>query len=289
MSDQPKILPLGVHASIAGGIEKSLSRAEQLNCRALQIFTRNASRWQSKPLSPQSIADFRKAAAQSPIEQIFVHDSYLINLAAPDEEKWQKSKAAFLDELERCSVLGIKGLVMHPGAHLGEGEEDGLQRIASAFREIFRSAPRDVQVLLETTAGMGSHLGWKFEHLARIIELVPEHDFGVCFDTCHVFAAGYDLSDRTGYQKTMTEFERLVGCNRIRLFHMNDSKKPCASRVDRHEHIGQGHIGEVGFACLMQDGRFTGVAKILETPQGDEHEHDLRNLALLRRLAGEAE
>ena len=287
MSAQPKLLPLGVHASIAGGIEKALPRAEQLNCGAVQIFTRNASRWQSKPLAPQNIADFRKAATQSLIAQIFVHDSYLINLAAPDEEKWQKSKEAFLDELERCSALGIKGLVMHPGAHLGQGEEEGLQRIAEAFREIFRSAPQDVQVLLETTAGMGSHLGWRFEHLARIIELVPEHEFGVCFDTCHVFAAGYDLASAPGYQKTMAEFERLIGCDRIGLFHLNDSKKPRGSRVDRHEHIGQGHIGESGFACLMQDARFTGVAKILETPQGDAHEHDLRNLALLRRLAGE--
>lgn len=283
-------LPLGVHASIAGGIEKALPRAEALDCGAVQIFTKNASRWQSKPLAEENIAAFRAAAAKSPINHIFVHDSYLINLAAPDDEKWQKSQAAFFDELERCAALGVAGLVIHPGAHLDTGEEQGLERIATAFRQILKQVPDGVQILLETTAGMGSHLGWRFEHLARIIELVPQHDFGVCFDTCHVFAAGYDLSTPEGYNATMEEFERLIGCERIQLFHMNDSKKPRGSRVDRHEHIGQGEIGTEGFACLMQDARFVQTPKILETPQGDEHEHDLRNLALLRQLAsGEPE
>jgi len=279
--------PLGVHASIAGGIEKAIPRAEQLGCTALQIFTRNASQWQSRPLNQANVEAFRQAWRKSSIGEVFAHDSYLINLASADEEKWQKSKSAFADELQRCAQLGLTGLVMHPGAHLGAGEEVGLQRIAEAFREIFAVAPPAVQVLLETTAGMGSHLGWRFEHLARIIELVPEHDFGICFDTCHVFAAGYDFSSPAGYQAVMAEFDQLVGCQRIRLFHMNDSKKPCASRVDRHEHVGRGCIGEAGFACLMADPRFSGVAKILETAQGEAHAEDLRNLALLRRLAGE--
>lgn len=279
--------PLGVHASIAGGIEKAIPRAEQIGCTALQIFTRNASQWHSKPLQPDNVAAFRQAWQKSAIGPIFVHDSYLINLATLDAEKWAKSKQAFADELERCSVLGIPGLVMHPGAHLGTGEEAGLQQIAAAFRDLLAVAPAGVQILLETTAGMGSHLGWRFEHLARIMELVPEHAFGVCFDTCHVFAAGYDFSSETGYADVMSEFDRLVGCQKIRLFHINDSKKPCGSRVDRHEHVGLGHIGEAGFACLMRDERFADVPKILETPQGDEHQFDLRNLALLRKLAGE--
>ncbi len=279
--------PLGVHASIAGGIEKAFPRAEQIGCTALQIFTRNASRWQSKPLDPVKVAAFREAMLKSPITQVFVHDSYLINLATPDDDKWQKSKAAFGDELRRCSQLGVQGLVMHPGAHLDTGEETGLQRIAAAFKEILAEAPENVQILLETTAGMGSHLGWRFEQLARIIDLVPQHDFGICFDTCHVFAAGYDFSTAEGYSAVMAEFEHIVGCEKIRLFHINDSKKPCGSRVDLHEHAGLGQIGASGFACLMRDHRFTAVAKILETPQGDEHEYDLRNLALLRQLAGE--
>lgn len=279
--------PLGVHASIAGGIEKAIPRAEQLGCTVLQIFTKNASRWQSKPLDPANIDAFHEAWQESLIEQIFVHDSYLINLASPDAEKWEKSKRAFAEELQRCAHLGVTGLVMHPGAHLDTGEESGLQRIAAAFKELVADGPTGVQILLETTAGMGSHLGWRFEQLARIIELVPEHDFGICLDTCHVFAAGYDFSSEEGYARMMTDFDRIIGCEKIKLFHMNDSKKPCGSRVDRHDHIGQGHIGETGFASLMRDERFARTAKILETPQGEKHEFDQRNLKLLRQLAGE--
>ncbi len=279
--------PLGVHVSISGGVELAFARGEEIGCTAIQIFTRNASQWRAKPISAASAAAFRANRENSPIEAVAAHDSYLINLAAPDDEKWEKSKAAFRDELERCALLGVESLVMHPGAHLGVGEEPGLQRIAAAFREIFTTVPTGVQVLLETTAGMGSHLGWRFEHLARIMELVPQHEFGICLDTCHVFAAGYDLSGPEGYAAMMTDFDRIIGCERIRLFHVNDSKKPCGSRVDRHEHVGQGCIGEPGFACLMGDVRFAAVPKILETPPGEKNEFDLRNLALLRRLAGE--
>lgn len=253
----------------------------------MQVFTRNASRWQSKPLAQQNIDKFKAAHQVSPIQQVFAHDSYLINLASAEEEKWLRSIDAFIDELERCAILGIQGLVMHPGAHLGEGEEWGLRRIADAFSEIFSRSTNDVQVLLETTAGMGSHLGWRFEHLAIIIDLVPQHNFGICFDTCHVFAAGYDFSTQQGYAEVMHRFDQLIGLEKIRLFHINDSKKPCASRVDRHEHVGRGHIGEAGFACLMQDERLLQVAKILETPPGEANEEDLRNLDLLRRLGGE--
>ncbi|TYO99307.1 endonuclease IV [Geothermobacter ehrlichii] len=280
--------PLGVHASIAGGIDRAISRGEAVGCTALQIFTKNASRWAASPLAEEAAAAFRRAWKASRIGPVYVHDSYLINLAAPDEEKWRKSQAAFLDEMRRCSALGVPGLVMHPGAHLGAGEEAGLRRIAVALRAVLAEAPPDVQILLETTAGMGSHLGWRFEQLARIMDLVPEHAFGVCFDTCHVFAAGYDLSDEAGYATVMDEFDRLIGCQRIRLFHLNDSKKPCGSRLDRHEHVGRGCIGETGFTCLMRDERFAGVAKIIETPPGEDHADDLRNLALLRRLAGES-
>ena len=280
-------IPLGVHASIAGGLEKALPRAEQLGCGAMQIFTANASRWAAKSLTHEQVVSFRDTWRDSTIGKIFVHDSYLINLAAADDEKWARSKQAFAEELERCALLGVDGLVMHPGAHLGTGEETGLQRIACAFREILAQTAGEVQILLETTAGMGSHLGWRFEQLARIIELVPQHDFGICLDTCHIFAAGYDLSSAEGYRATMAEFEHRIGCDRIRLFHVNDSKKVCGSRVDRHEHIGQGAIGETGFACLMRDARFQDIPKILETPQGENHVWDRRNLALLRKLAGD--
>lgn len=276
---------VGVHASIAGGVEKAIARGVALGCTALQIFTKNASRWAARPLDPERAAAFRLAWQTSSIATVHAHDSYLINLAAPDDEKWRRSMTAFSDELERCSLLGVPGLVMHPGAHLGQGEQAGLERIAEAFRLILPVAPADVRIILETTAGMGSHLGWRFEHLATIMELVPEHDFGICFDTCHVYAAGYDLSTPEGYDRTLTEFDRLIGCDRIVLFHVNDSKKPCGSRIDRHEHVGRGCIGETGFACLMGDARFAGVPKILETPPGENNCEDRRNLALLRKLA----
>lgn len=280
--------PLGVHVSISGGVELAFARGEEIGCTAIQIFTKNASQWRAKPISVESAAAFRAKREASPIDAVAAHDSYLINLAAPDDEKWEKSKSAFRDELERCALLGIEALVMHPGAHLGAGEEAGLDRVAAAFREIFTAAPAGAQVLLETTAGMGSHLGWRFEQLARIMDLVPQHEFGICLDTCHVYAAGYDLSRPEGYAAMMAEFDRLIGCEKIRQFHVNDSKKPCGSRVDRHEHVGQGCIGETGFACLMGDERFAAVPKILETPPGEKNEFDLRNLALLRRLAGDS-
>jgi deoxyribonuclease-4 len=200
---------------------------------------------------------------------------------------WRKSIAAFVDEMERCAALGIPELVMHPGAHLGAGEEVGLERMSAAFREIFAAAPAGVSVLLENTAGQGTCLGHRFEHLAAVIEQVPEGRFGVCFDTCHAYAAGYDLATAEGYAEVISEFDRVIGLERLRAFHVNDCKKGLGCRVDRHEHIGQGSIGEAGFAALMQDARFAGIPKILETPKGEAAELDLMNLALLRRLAGE--
>jgi deoxyribonuclease-4 len=176
---------------------------------------------------------------------------------------------------------------MHPGAHLGAGEEVGLQRLAAAFREIFAAAPAGVTVLLENTAGQGTCLGSRFEHLAAVTEQVPEGRFGVCLDTCHAYAAGYDLATAAGYAAVISEFDRVIGLERLRAFHVNDCKKGLGCRVDRHEHIGQGSIGEAGFAALMQDSRFAGIPKILETPKGDDGELDRMNLALLRRLAGE--
>ncbi len=278
--------PLGAHMSIAGGMGLAFARGEAVGCTAIQVFTKNASQWRAKPISDETAEAFRAAWRASPIGPVIAHDSYLINLAAPDDEKWQKAKSAFLDEMRRCSQLGIGDLVMHPGAHLGQGEAAGLQRIAAALRDIFTEAPNDVRVLLENTASQGTYLGGRFEHLAEIIERVPTGRFGVCFDTCHAFAAGHDLSTADGYQGVMAEFERLVGKEAIRAFHLNDSKKGLHSRVDRHEQIGQGAIGKEGFAALMQDSRFAAIPKILETPKGDNDEYDCINLTLLRELAG---
>jgi len=279
--------PIGAHMSISGGLHLAFQRGEEVGCTAMQVFTKNASQWRAKPISDEDARLFREAWAKSPIGPVIAHDTYLINLAATDDEKWAKSKAAFADELVRCSLLGIPGLVMHPGSHLGEGEEAGIAKVAQAFREIFAEAPDDVTVLIENTAGQGTNLGWRFEHLAQIMELVPEGRFGVCFDTCHALASGYDLTSAAAYAATMEEFDRLIGVDRIQAFHVNDSKKGLASKVDRHEQLGEGAVGVEGFRALMQDERFVSVPKILETPKGESNEWDLRNLALLRELAGE--
>ncbi|PLX85469.1 MAG: deoxyribonuclease IV [Desulfuromonas sp.] len=281
------MLPIGAHMSIAGGMDRAFSRGEEAGCTAMQIFTKNANQWRGKPISPEAAEAFRLAWERSPIGPVVAHDSYLINLAAPDDEKRDRSIAAFLDEMERCALLGIPHLVMHPGAHMGAGEEAGLKRIGEAFGRIFSEGPEGVTVLLENTAGQGTYLGCRFEHLAEIMERVPAGRFGVCFDTCHAFAAGFDLSTEAGYSLVMAEFDRIVGLEAIRVFHLNDSKKDQGSRVDRHEHIGRGTIGLDGFRALMRDKRFRQVPKILETPKGDGNELDRMNLATLRELAGE--
>ena len=279
--NQPPLL-LGTHVSIAGGLGKAFARGEEIGCTAMQIFTRNASCWQTRPLEPGEIEVFCLARRRSSIAYIAVHDSYLINLASPDVSLRTKSIVAFVEEMVRCHQLGILDLVMHPGAHMGAGTAAGLDQLVASFKEIFQRGPADVRVLLENTAGQGTSLGARFEELAEIMERLPQAKFAICFDSCHAFAAGYDLSSAEGYARTMAEFDRLIGSERLGLFHLNDSKKPLGARVDRHDHVGQGAIGCAGFRALMQDRRFAGIAKIIETPAGENHCHDLANLALLR-------
>lgn len=281
------MLLLGAHISIAGGVSRAFARAEALNCSAMQIFTKNANQWRAKPLPEEETAAFAAAWQGSPVESVIAHDSYLINLAAPEGETRRRSLEAFADELERCALLGVPALVMHPGAHLGDGEEVGLQRITEAFRILFAGAPAEVSVLLENTAGQGTCLGHRFEHLATIMEKVPAGRFGVCLDTCHALAAGYDLTSTEGYQSVMEDFDRLIGTGRIEAFHLNDSKKERGSGVDRHEHIGRGAVALEVFRTLMRDERFRSVPKILETDPGEDNCHHRAELALLRRLAGE--
>lgn len=280
-------LLIGAHVSIAGGIEKAIARGEAIGCTAIQVFTRNASRWQTKSLSDDSIAAFRMARQNSNISYVAAHDSYLINLASPDSALRAKSIAAFIDEMERCAQLGIEDLVMHPGAHMGKGVDSGLATLVESFRSIFAQAPASVRVLVENTAGQGTCLGACFEELAEILGRLPQGNLAVCFDSCHAFAAGYDLSSAESYATVLAEFDRLIGVEHLALFHANDSKKPLGARVDRHEHVGRGQIGTAGFAALMQDVRFAGLAKIIETPSGEAHCDDLANLALLRELAGQ--
>ncbi|MBN1140195.1 MAG: deoxyribonuclease IV [Deltaproteobacteria bacterium] len=278
---------LGAHMSIAGGIDKAIGRGVKVGCDAIQIFTKNASQWRAKPLGDEEIARFRSAWAASAIGPVAAHDSYLINLASPDPAVRRRSIEAFGDELRRCALLKVPDLVMHPGAPLESGEDNGIARVADAFRELLETAPDGVRILVENTAGQGSCLGHRFEQLAPILAGLPEERFGVCFDTCHAFAAGYDLSTPEGYREVMAEFDDRIGLNRIALFHLNDCKKGCGCRVDRHEHIGSGAIGREGFQSLLRDERFLTIPKILETPKGDDDGMDARNLALLRELAGE--
>jgi deoxyribonuclease-4 len=278
---------LGAHMSIAGGLELALQRGEEIGCTAMQIFTANASRWHAKPITQEAAGKFRERWEESSIGPVFSHDSYLINLASQDKRLWEKSKHAFLEELQRCDMLGIPGVVMHPGAHLGAGEDAGLDRVRSAFTEFLAEAPASVMILVENTAAQGTCLGGPFRHISTLLEGFPHERFGVCFDTCHACAAGYDLATQEGYATAMEEFDTLVGLERIKLFHVNDSKKECGSHVDRHAHIGEGAIGLEGFRNLMQDERLVNIPKILETPKGEDGAMDRQNLAILRELAGE--
>ena len=279
---------LGAHVSVAGGLDNAFARGLESHCTALQVFTKNANRWQGKPISNDDAIAFQQAWQKSGIGPVIAHDAYLINLASPKQDVWEKSKAALRDELLRCAQLGITGLVMHPGAHLGTGVKTGVERIREAFREILPETPPEVRLLLENTAGQGTYLGGDFAHLAALLEGFDEDRFGVCFDTCHAHTAGYDLSTSESYTEVMAEFDRLVGLEQIKAFHLNDCLKPCGSNVDRHTHIGQGTIGRTGFACLMQDQRLAAIPMLLETPKGDDGEMDRVNLALLRELAGES-
>lgn len=281
---------LGAHMSISGGLHLAIDRAVAAGCGVLQIFTRNSNQWKGKPVSDADTALFRQKFADSGLHEIISHDIYLINLAAPPGETRDKSLAAFRDELETCARLGIARVVMHPGSHLADPPQAGLERVVEAFDQLFEEVPQfEGRVLVETTAGQGSNLGRTFEELAAIIDgsRFP-HKFGVCFDTCHTFAAGYDTASEEGYRDTMEQFDRLIGLERLQCFHFNDSKKGLGSRVDRHEHIGQGTLGLNPFRFILNDPRFEKIPKILETPKGDNDEMDAVNLELLRGLVGQS-
>lgn len=279
---------IGAHMSIAGGLDRAFDRGEEVDCTTMQIFTVNASRWLGRPITEEMATAFKRRWEASPIGPVFVHASYLINLASPEPLLWQKSKQAFLEELQRCDRLGLAGVVMHPGAHLGAGEEAGLQRVRCAFKDILDQTAGAAMILIENTAGQGTCLGAPFSHIVRLLEGFPRRRFGVCFDTCHAFAAGYDLSTAAGYRSAMAEFDQLIGFDRLQVFHLNDSMKGCGSRVDRHAHIGEGALGLAGFRNLMRDQRLIHIPKILETPKGESAAMDRKNLTLLRELAGEA-
>lgn len=276
--------PLGAHMSISGGLDKAISRGKSVNCQTIQIFTQNSNRWVGKALSDEIVRACFDKRKETGIKQVFAHNSYLINLASPDAELRKKSLDAMIGEIRRCQILDIRGLVIHPGAHTGSGEKQGIITIIEQLKEILRqTTDSNVDILLETTAGQGTSIGHRFEHLAQIMETLGNR-IKICVDTCHIFAAGYDIATEEGYFDTFTQFEKLIEIEKIALFHLNDSKKDLGIRVDRHEQIGKGKIGKTAFNLLMNDKRFTSIPKILETPKGKELEEDRVNLALLRGM-----
>lgn len=274
--------------SIAGGCHKAVEAAAELGMNCVQLFTKNNNQWRGKPLTKDDVRLFRDALERTGIRAPCAHDSYLINLASPDDTLWTKSLVAFVDELERAEALGLIGVVMHPGSFVSSSEEAGLQRVVEALDEAHQRTPRfTTQTLLETTAGQGTNLGHRFGHLAWILQHVRHPNrVGVCVDTCHIFAAGYPIIAEADYKATMLEFDRVIGLSQIRAFHLNDSKKPFGSRVDRHEKIGAGCLGFEPFRHLLNDPRFAATPMYMETPKGDENGEllDAINLRTLRSL-----
>ncbi|MEZ4564955.1 MAG: deoxyribonuclease IV [Thermomicrobiales bacterium] len=278
---------LGAHMSIEKSHALAIDRAAAFDMTALQIFTKNASRWTAKPIEPAAAEAFRERLAGSDIGFTVAHDSYLINMASPDDALWEKSLNAFQDEMARCSQLGVPYLVTHPGAHMGTGVDAGVRRVAEGLNRLFDEDPANpTVVLLETTAGQGTTLGSTFEELAGIIDQVENKDrVAVCLDTCHVFAAGYDLRTPETYEATIQAFDDIIGLNRLVTFHLNDSKKGLGLRTDRHAHIGEGELGLEAFRLLLTDPRFAETPGVLETPKDDDELGDQRNMRTLRDLA----
>jgi len=278
---------LGAHMSIAGGVGNALLLGKRVECEAIQIFTKSSRQWASKPYPKEEIEQFRENQKATGIAKVIAHDSYLLNLGSPDDGLRQRSILAFIDEMERCEVLGIGNLVAHPGSHVGAGEDQGIKTIARSLDEVHAACPDyNVKITLEITAGQGSNLGYRFEQIARMFDATRKNErLRVCFDTEHAFAAGYDIRTEEGYERTFSEFDDAIGIERLAAFHLNDSKKEFNSRVDRHEHIGKGHIGIEAFRLLINDRRFWGLPMCLETPKGPELAEDRENLTLLRSLA----
>jgi deoxyribonuclease-4 len=284
--------------SIAGGLPRAVDRARASRCEALQIFTKSAGQWRARTLPSEEITLFRRRVEETGVSPVVAHNSYLINIAAAAPALRAQSLASLSDELARAESLGLDGLVMHPGSYTTGTEQNGLRLIGEGLAALLRQHSRGrTMILLEHTAGQGTNLGHRFEHLAAILDLVGGSPrVGVCLDTCHLLTSGYDLCTEAGYEHTFREFDRIVGLGRIKVFHLNDSKKPCGSRVDRHEHIGKGCLGLEPFRRLLNDRRFTHLPMLLETPKletpksrrrSDVDPWDARNLRTLRKLIRE--
>jgi deoxyribonuclease IV len=279
---------IGAHLSTQGGLHRIFERASAIDASAAALFAKNGNQWKGKPLTDEDCAAF---AAQRTVRPLLTHASYLINLATTNPVLHQKSIAAMTDELDRAERLGIHAVVLHPGNHLGAGATAGMDQIARSLDQIHAAIPNHrVVTLLETGAGQGTCIGCTFEELGRMIKLVDDPQrVGICFDTCHAFAAGYEMRTRDAYERTMDELLRHVGLENVGAFHLNDSKKPLGSRVDRHQNIGEGELGLEPFRFLLNDARFVRLPKVIETPKTIETISDQRNLSVLRSLVGESQ
>jgi deoxyribonuclease IV len=277
---------LGAHMSIAGEVGEALTRGKQVGCDCIQIFTKSSRQWASKPLSEENVANFKRNQRETGIATVIAHDSYLLNLGAPDEALRRKSVAAFIDEIERCELLGIPFLIAHPGAYVDSSEEAGIKTVATSI-DAAQSACKGfkTKIALEITAGQGSVLGSSFQQMGRIFDATRENErLRLCFDTEHAFAAGYDLRTGEGYDRTFAELDENIGIRKVVAFHLNDSLKPFHSRVDRHQHIGKGYLGLDAFRRLLNDERFAGIPMCLETEKSEDMHEDVENLATLRGL-----
>lgn len=279
-------MKLGAHMSTSGGLWKAIDRGEQISCESIQIFTKSNRSWKAKPIADEIRDKFINRKDETPIAPIFVHASYLINLASFDQEKYQKSFNGMIDELQRAELIDLPWVVLHPGSHLDHGVSKGTKRIAESIDLIHEKTEGfKVKILLENVAGQGTNIGRKFEELQAIIKKVSQPDrLGVCFDTCHAFAGGHDFRNEKKYEALIDEFDSIVGLNKLLAFHLNDSVGPCGSRKDRHAHIGQGKIGLEGFRFFLNDKRFKDHPGILETPKDKEMTEDIKNLKVLRSL-----
>lgn len=279
----------GSHMSIAGGLHLAAERASEVGCDCMQIFTKNNNQWNCKPISDAEASAFVSAVQKFRLKSTIAHTSYLINLASPDEALWSKSLDALVVEWRRAEQLQLAGLVVHPGAAMSQAPEQGLERVARSVAEAIRQvAPQCCRLLLENTAGQGTWLGWRFEQLGFLLSEIKSKHAGVCLDTCHSLAAGYEFRTAAGLKKMCQEFDSAIGFEHLHAIHVNDSKKGCGSRVDRHEHIGKGEIGEEAFARFLRCSSFKNIPMYLETEKGTDEESgedwDVHNLATLRRL-----